>query len=281
MLREHFFHHYNNIALYLPVETGNSEWTCYYFVTFILFLCYLLASFIDPILFLFARPKPPTQMRSFSFARSDPATSNLNQSPQQQQQQVQTTAKLKKEKKKALVPFHHRTKALNKEALGIVKSRVGTVTKGLPTVNVLTSVNQKRHSEVARTSTNSTKYSLHSQEASHAANEAIVKQEYVTVNSKEDFLLTDLDFPLKKVTVEPCTENQGSVASSAGSDAKWKDSHVTKTGQRTKHEYVLPVEGSFHLPVLLGDSLDCRRFNGLPSPSAFGPLSNAPNFVDR
>lgn len=197
-------------------------------------------------------------MRSFGSFRSVPSPSNPIPSPQQQQQQVQTTAKLKKEKKKPLTPFHHRP-LVEREGPETVKSHVGTVSKGLPTVNVLTAVNQKRHAEVAGPNQTLKRYPWHTQAApvvTGSTSNLGIKLEMAS--TKEDFPFIHFDLPLRKVDADTNEVSQGTMWSEDGVNFRWRDSVETKASWKDKGDFLLPKEGRFDLPVLPGNSLDCR-----------------------
>lgn len=221
------------------------------------------------------RPKAPTQVRpSFGITRPIPSPSYHAPSPQQQQQtsqQTQSTAKLKKEKKKPLTPFHHRPN-LDKDRPEAVKSHVGTMTKGLPTANLLTSVSQKRHPDVAFASCGK-KYLL--QGPTTPLQNASVAPKSHAVNMKSEVKMPQP--PLTVPKVESLAMSSQDVANRhahllAKTEVSCADDFVSNKDCDRKDEperncYILPEENGFRVPALPSDPLDCRPLSDLVIPT--------------
>ena len=222
------------------------------------------------------RPKAPTQVRpSFGITRPIPSPSYPMPSPQQQQQtsqQTQSSAKLKKEKKKPLVPFHHRP-SLDKDRPEAVKSHVGAMTRGLPTANLLTSVTQKRHPDVAFAHHSGKKYSLQGQSTplqnttgvpAHESNAINVKSEAKVLQPSASLLRTNSSIMPSQSVVSGQTDMVESEQSCGDTFIGSKDSD--KKEETERNCYLLPVESGFTLPMLPSDPLDSRPLSDLVIP---------------
>jgi len=199
-------------------------------------------------------------------------------SPQQQQQQTsqqqsQNSAKLKKEKKKPLVPFHHRL-SIDKDRPEAVKSHVGAMTKGLPTANILTSVTQKRHPEVAFPH-NAKKYSLQGQTTAlqntagmHGQNsQAIsVKLESKVSQPSASLLRVNSSIMSPETIVNGPAEILVKREQEVSGDDFFSKEYIDKKEDTEQNCYLLPGEDDFIIPSLPGDSLDCRPVGDLTIP---------------
>ncbi|XP_044173755.1 mediator of RNA polymerase II transcription subunit 13-like isoform X2 [Acropora millepora] len=234
-----------------------------------------------------SRPKAPTQVRpSFGITRPIPSPSYPSQSPQQQQQISQTTqssAKLKKEKKKPLVPFHHRL-SVEKDRPEAIKSHVGAMTKGLPTANLLTSINQKRHPDVAlghntkRYSLQNPAISLHnsSSTAGHKTPLTNIKSEVKVPQPCASLLKAETSAILSKSF--GCGQDNVLVKTEESYPADFPGKKDVDMGHEKEHNhYILPEESVFVVPVLPSDPLDCRTGNDLEVPTdVLSPLPLEP-----
>ena len=211
---------------------------------------------------------------SFGITRPIPSPSYPLPSPQQQQQQQQSAqqnqgnTKLKKEKKKTLVPFHHR-QSLDKERPEALKSHVGAMTKGLPTANVLTSVTQKRHPEVAFAQ-NSRKYHMQSQTTSLQNTTGISGLKSHAISAKSEMKCSQPSASLLKVnssiiSTQPIINGKAQISVKDESNicedfVSNKDSDALEDANKC---YTLPLEGGFTVPLLPSDPLDCRPVGDL------------------
>lgn len=225
---------------------------------------------------LLDRPKAPTQVRpSFGITRPIPSPNYLAPSPQQQQQtsqQTQSTAKLKKEKKKPLVPFHHRP-SREKDRSESVKSHVGAMTKGLPTANLLTSITQKRHPDVALAHHSGKKYSLQGPPTPlQNATGAPGSKSHVIKSEAKVLQPSALRLKLNSSIMPSQTADSGQTVVLAKNEESCDENFISKKDSDNKDKaesncYLLPGESDFGVPVLPSDPLDCRPLSDLIIPT--------------
>ncbi|XP_032239146.2 mediator of RNA polymerase II transcription subunit 13 isoform X2 [Nematostella vectensis] len=192
-----------------------------------------------------SRPKPPTQVRSsFGIGRPIPSPNHPLPSPQQQQQQqhTQTTMKLKKEKKKPIVPFHHRP-LIGNDSPDALKCHFAMATKGLPTMNILTTLNQKRHSDAAVPYSVNKRYAVPGHTVAPSP-----KQTAQQLDSCE----SGSQFKLKSPKKENIPIQQPRSSEQEGSTL------LGTVKKKERNPYVLPKLSRYVLPTLPADPLDSR-----------------------
>lgn len=173
------------------------------------------------------------------------------------------------------MPFHHRL-SIDKDRPEAVKSHVGAMTKGLPTANILTSVTQKRHAEVAFPH-NAKKYSLQGQTTAlqnttgmHGQNSHVisVKSEPKVLQPSASLLRLNSSMMLSQALVksnglaEILVKREQEVS---GDDFVSKE-YIDKKEDTEQNCYLLPGEDDFSVPPLPGDPLDCRPVGDLTIP---------------
>ena len=226
----------------------------------------------------FCRPKPPTQVRS-SFGITRPIASPSHPLPSPQQQQSSANVKLKKdrEKRKLLIPFHQRH-SVEKDVPKAFRTHVAMATKGVPTVNLLTSVNQKRHVNVAAASAGAmlrTKKQSWPNQSSSAKNVRTMSRQQLDSTSNSDSHITNLSSNVNSlirdddVFIDTALSNKNlsnsiqlkPVGENLATETDCNEVENLKLQGKAKDcktQYVLPVLGTFHLPTLPDDPLDCR-----------------------
>ena len=206
-------------------------------------------------------------------------------SPQQQQSSATVKLKKEKEKKKPLIPFHQRP-SVERDVPEVLRTHVAMATKGVPTANVLTSVNQKRHINVAavaaahktkkhgwpnQTSFSKSLYGLGSQQIESKLND---NSSLTTLSSNVSSMLGKADTLADTSLLQVNTSNNAA-ATARGSKIKTEPgtnslesfSLPLASKKDPKSLYELPVLGTFALPSLPDDPLDCRLFER-PSPAS-------------
>ena len=171
------------------------------------------------------------------------------------------------------MPFHHRL-SLDKDKPEAVKSHVGAMTKGLPTANILTSVTQKRHPEVAFPH-NAKKYSLQGQTTAlqnttgmHGQNsQAIsVKSESKVSQPSASLLRVNSLIMSSQTLVNGHPELLVKREQEVSGDHFVSKEYIDKKEDTEQNCYLLPGEDYFSVPPLPGDPLDCRPVGDLTIP---------------
>ena len=179
---------------------------------------------------------------------------------------------------------------MEKDRPEVIKSHVGAMTKGLPTANVLTSVNQKRHPDVAL-GHNTKRYSLQNPAISLHSSSSIPGHKIPLTNIKSEVKVPQPCASLLKAETSKilsksfgCGEDNGQdnvlvkTEESCPADFPGKKD-VDKGPDKEHNHYILPEESVFAIPVLPSDPLDCRTGNDLAVPTdVFSPLPLEPPF---
>lgn len=171
------------------------------------------------------------------------------------------------------MPFHHRL-SIDKDRPEAVKSHVGAMTKGLPTANILTSVTQKRHSEVAFAH-NAKKYTLQGQTTALQNTTGMPGQKSHTISVRSESKVLQPSASLLKVnsSMMPSQTFLNGQAEMLVTDKQEvcgedfvSNMDTVEKEDMEKNCYLLPVESGFTVPPLPCDPLDCRPVGDLTIP---------------
>ena len=173
------------------------------------------------------------------------------------------------------MPFHHRL-SIDKDRPEAVKSHVGAMTKGLPTANILTSVTQKRHLEVAFPH-NAKKYSLQGQTTSSQHTTGVHGQNSHVISVKSESKVSQPSASLLRVnssimSSQTLATNNGYAEmlvkreQEVSGDEFVSKEYINKKEDTEQNCYLLPGEEDFSVPPLPGDPLDCRPVGDLTIP---------------
>lgn len=171
------------------------------------------------------------------------------------------------------MPFHHRL-SIDKDRPEVVKSHVGAMTKGLPTANILTSVTQKRHLEVAFPH-NAKKYSLQGQTTALQNTTGMHGQNSYAISVKSESKVSQPSASLLRVnssimSSQTLVNGQAEILVKREQDVTGDDfvskEYIDKKEDTEQNCYLLPEENGFSVPPLPGDPLDCRPVGDLTIP---------------
>ena len=171
------------------------------------------------------------------------------------------------------MPFHHRL-SIDKDRPEAVKSHVGTMTKGLPTANILTSVTQKRHPEVAFAH-NAKKYTLQGQATALQNTTGMPGQKSHAISVKSESKVLPPSASLLKVnssimSSQTFVKGQAEMSVTNKQEVCGEDFVSNKDSDEKEDTeqncYLLPVESGFSVPPLPSDPLDCRPVGDLTIP---------------
>lgn len=171
------------------------------------------------------------------------------------------------------MPFHHRL-SIDKDRPEVVKSHVGAMTKGLPTANILTSVTQKRHPEVAFPH-NAKKYSLQGQTTALQNTTGMHGQNSHAISVKSESKVSQPSASLLRVnssimSSQTLVNGQAEILVKREQDVSGDDfvskEYIDKKEDTEQNCYLLPEENGFTVPPLPGDPLDCRPVGDLTIP---------------
>ena len=150
------------------------------------------------------------------------------------------------------------------------------MTKGLPTANILTSVTQKRHPEVAFPH-NAKKYSLQGQTTALQSTTGLHGQNSPVISVKSESKVSQPSASLLRLN-SSVRSSQALVTSNGQAEILVKREHevsgddfvskecIDKKEDTEQNCYLLPGEDEFSVPKLPGDPLDCRPVGDLIVP---------------
>lgn len=173
---------------------------------------------------------------------------------------------------------------MEKDRPEAIKSHVGAMTKGLPTANLLTSINQKRHPDVAL-GHNTKRYSLQNPAISLLNSSSTPGHKIPLTNIKSEVKVPQPCASLLKAETSAilsksfgCGQDDVLVKTEESYPADFPGKKDVDRGHDKEHNhYILPEESVFVVPVLPSDPLDCRTGNDLEVPTdVLSPLPLEP-----
>ena len=159
---------------------------------------------------------------------------------------------------------------MDKDRPEAVKSHVGAMTKGLPTTNLLTSVTQTRHPDVAFANPNAKKYSLQGQTAPLQNTTGVPGHKSHTINVKSEVKVPQHSASLLRanssILPSPSVKRPTVKNKELCVDDFLSNKDANKKDEAEQNCYLLPVESGFSVPLLPSDPLDWRPLSDVAIP---------------